>query len=436
MATKLEKYYKTIPKVFKPTVNPVINALLQAFAEADEEISTQIDNTKAQLFVRTANGRFLDKLANSLGVSRPVDIGLSDSQFQELIPNLSLKHKQIRKTLYDTMDVFWGPLFSRANVTSNNVAPFDVSLGDVIKLMVDGGNVQTIKAVTGDIATNGAATAEEIVALINKGTGLTASVIVDPLTGDDSVNIRTNTPGPIGSIEVVDSTMIDPTKLDLSIGKYELRQQDQRVSIYEIRPNEIIIELPAIVPALRRTLKGSHHFHEDETLETTWVGSFFYNDGGLTTYNVSGEESFIEEPLVKGQVYVKVTVDDASVITSQSGTLIFDWGGENEEVGVRFRGVPNDKTILLDPSYVFQKTHNTNEKVNVLNDLLEVKPQINGDDYAIYMNDPVAARTVVEQLLRDLTAAGIIVTFVVLAPDFKYIIDSPYLTTDDALGEN
>ncbi len=427
MPTKLEKYIKTIPKVFKPANNPVINALIQALAEADEEASTQIQNTKAQLFVRTAEGRYLDKLANSLGVSRPVDIGLSDSQFQELIPNLSLKHKQIRKSLYDTADVFWGPLFSRANVTSNNTATFNVSVGDEIQIKVDGGAIQKIKVLTGDIATGGAATATEIATILNRGAGVTASIVTDPLTSNDSINLRTNTPGPTGSIEILTSSMVGASKLDFTVAKYELNQLDQRVAIYEIKPNEIVMEIPALVPALRRTLLGSHHFHADETLAGDWKGSFIYNSGGSSSYSVSGEETTIDEALVKGEVYTKVTVDDATVITSQSGTLIFDWGGNNEEVGVKYRGVPNSKTVLLDPSYTFQKTHNINTKINVLaDDKNETDPNVDGSDLAIYINSPVSARSIVEEILRTLTAAGIIITFVVLAPKFKYLCQNPY----------
>lgn len=34
-----------------------------------------------------------------------------------------------------------------------------------------------------------------------------------------------------------------------------------RVTVNEINPNEIVIEIPSSVPALRRQLQGSHHFH-------------------------------------------------------------------------------------------------------------------------------------------------------------------------------
>jgi hypothetical protein len=34
-----------------------------------------------------------------------------------------------------------------------------------------------------------------------------------------------------------------------------------RVAVFEVNPNEIVIQIPSSVPALRRTLKGSNHFH-------------------------------------------------------------------------------------------------------------------------------------------------------------------------------
>jgi hypothetical protein len=36
---------------------------------------------------------------------------------------------------------------------------------------------------------------------------------------------------------------------------------NDRVLVNEIRPNEIEIQIPSSIPALRRTLRGSHHFH-------------------------------------------------------------------------------------------------------------------------------------------------------------------------------
>lgn len=437
---KLKKFLRTIPKVFKPGSNPVINALLQGFAGADEEISTQIQNTKAQLFVRTAEGQNLDKLANSLGVSRPVSLGLTDGEYQNLIPNLSLKAKQIRKTFYDTAEVFWGPLFIYTNAQTANFGPFNVSIGDTFEISVDNGEPQKIKAITGDIAINGAATAQEIVNILSRIRGVTATIQVDALTGDEAVNIRTNTPGAAGALEIIASSMVGVSKLNFTVKKYEVIQQPQRVVIYEIRPNEVLIEIPAIVPALRRTLKGSHHLHADSTLEGPvppsngiWQGSFLYDSSGTQqTFTVSRQKAISEEGLVKGNVYTKITVDDTVNITSQSGFLVFGWGLDSEEQPVRFRGVPNSKTILLDPSYVFQNDQPIGTPINVIVDQKPYKPRRDGTDLAIYLTSPSDAREVVQRILASLAAAGVIVNFVVLAPDYIYHIDNPYLSDDDA----
>lgn len=440
MSDNLKKMVDTIPKVFNPEFNPVINALLVALANSDDEIQTQIENGKAQNFVRTATGQNLDRLANSLGVSRPQSLGLSDADYQELIPNLSLKPKQIKKAFYDTADVFWGPLFSRANLTSSNTGPFDVSVGDSIRVSIDNGAEQVVKAVAGDIDTDGAATAEEIAAILSRIKGASVQILEDSLTGDKRVNLRTNTPGSVGSVEILSSSMIGVSKLDLAIGVVDILNLPQRVSVYNLSPNEILIEIPSIVPSLRRTLKGSHHFHMDGTLEPPqptangiWAGSFFFNPtGSVSSFTVSSQKVLLQQSIVKGEVHPSLTVDDSITILSPSGYFCINFGKSTQEGPIRYRGVPNSNTILVDPSYTFRFNHSVGESINVISSLNPYIPRKNGTDLAIYFTSPSGAREVVQNILNTLQAAGIIVRFLVLAPKYKYILDNPYLSSDDA----
>ena len=438
----LQRYINTIPKIYRPGANRVILALLTAIAQEEDNICTQVQNAKDQLFVRTATGRNLNQLANSLGVSRPPQLGLTDEEFQELIPNLSLKPKQVKQSFYDTADVFWGPLFSRTNITSNNAGPFDVIPGDLIRIRVDVGEPQELSILDGDIAVPGAATAEEIVSLLNtRIDGITAEILTDSLTGDERVNIRTNTPGSQGRLEILEgSTAITPSKLDFDLGVATILDLDQRVSIYNINPNELLIEIPAIVPALRRTLRGSHHFHADGTIEpgrgpenTVWSGSFLFNPGGEGgTFTVSSQRTEIMQVLESGEIFPSVAVADTSSFEETTGELIFGFGTEREEQPVRFRGIPNSNTILLDPSYVFQFDHPVGESVNVLRSVEPYVPERTGKDLAIYMTSPSSAREVVQGILQTLRAAGIIIRFEVLAPTYKYLCDNPYISDDDA----
>lgn len=440
MADSLKKMIDTIPKIYQPQYNRVMAALIEALANSDDEIARQIANAKDQIFIRTATGQNLDKASNSLGVSRPPTLGLTDEEYQELVPNLSLKPKQIKKAFYDTSDVFWGPLFSRANVTSNNFAPFNVSQGDVMKIAIDNGVTQMVKVLAGDIAVNGTATAEEIQKILSRIKGATVEILEDSITGNKQINIRTNTPGSVGNIELFDSTMIGTSKLDFTLGAFDILNLPQRVAVYNINPNELLIEIPAIVPALRRTLKGSHHFHADGTLEPPqppangiWAGSFFYNpNGSAGTFTTTSQVATLNQTVNKGEVYTSLTVTNASSILAPSGLLIMNFGMETQEVPIRYRGVPNSNTILIDPSYVWRHNHFAGEKINVISKQEPYTPRKNGQDLAIYMTSPSGAREVVQEIMDTLKAAGIVIHFLVLAPKYKYILDNPYIDTDDA----
>lgn len=430
---KFEKYKRTFPKLYKPGINEVVTALLKAMAVGDDQVVEDLFETKNQLFVRTGEGQYLDRLGSGLGVSRPAALGLLDPDFQELIPNQSLKAKQIRQIFYDNMDVFWGPLFSRVNVSTINAAPFNISTGDEFAISIDGGETQLIKILSGDVATAGAATAEELATILSRLDGATVSIIESVATGTEQINIRTNTVGPRGSIQFFESSAIDPTKVDFPIGKrFRITDLEQRTAVYEINSRELLIELPATVPALKRTLKGSHHLHADATLESpdptsgkTWVGSFVYDPD--TTYTVTSQNAQLQQNVVKGQVYTAITVDNMDILDT-SGFLIFEWGNEeNQEQPVGYIGLPNSNTILLDPAYQFQKTHLSGTKVRVLQpDLQSFTPRVTGDDYAIYLTSPSEARVIVQDFLRRLAAAGIIVNFVILLPEYRYLCCNPY----------
>lgn len=439
MGNALNRYLNTIPKVFKPETNLAMHALLVALATNDDQIEEAIALGKKQMFVRTATGKYLDILGRSLGVQRPPTLGLQDDKYQELIPNLSLKPKQIRKAFYDTADVFWGPLFSRTNIQTHNSAPFDIQLGDIISVSIDGGDVQNIKVLPGDVQTLGSATADEVIAILSRIKGATPTIQVDPVSGNQFINLRTNTPGSVGTVEILASSMISPTKLDFTVGKYDILDLDQRVVVYNIRPNELFIEIPAVVPALRRTLKGSHHFHADATIEPPvapdngiWQGSFFYNPtGSVDSFTISSQHCEIQQILEKQSVYTSVAVDDNSSFKSQFGQLIFGFGTKRQEGPVKFRGIPNSNTILIDPSYVFKFDHSVGESVNVITQQKPYVPRIDGTDLAIYLNSPSQARQIVQDILTSLAAAGIIVNFRVLAPKYRYILDNPYISDDD-----
>ena len=429
--SKLRRQIATLPPELKPGSNPILNTLLRAWSGGDDELMTQLENTKAQLFVKTAEGVFLDRLASNFGVVRPFELGLLDADFRELIPNLSLKQKQVVKSFYNTMDVFWGPTFSRANITASQVAPFNVSIGETITVKVDGGEEQQLTVAIGDILVDGAATSEEMIRFLNKFKGVTAELQVDQSTGEERINLRTNAPGTRGSIEVVSGF----GGLGFITGvRVRITDQAQRTVLYQLKEGEIIIELPAIVPTLRRSLKGSHHFHETTAIEdpvppstTPWQGSFLYSTQDQP-FLVTSTKAVLEEAVLQGSVIPQITLSDTSPFPTTGGDLIFNFGKSNQEVWVKYLTISNDKTMLIDPGHSFAETHLVGSEVNLISStqMTPYVPRTNGDDLAVYLTSPANSRVLVQEILESLTAAGITVSFLILAPTYKYLIDNPY----------
>jgi hypothetical protein len=429
------KMLNDLPQVFNAKVNPVIKALVTAWATSDQDILTQLDNTKAQLFVKTANGTYLDKLASAVGVSRPANTGINDTVFSQLIPNLSFKNKQIYKAFYDTMDVFWGPLYSRANITGTLSAPFNVTIGQTFSISVDGQMAQFITVKTGDVANNGAATAQEVIDFLNQINTITASLLLLN-TGEQQINIRTNTPGLRGSLLVDDTNNLPGVGFPTAL--MTLTQQSQRVAAYQLNPGEVILEIPAFVPVTRDTLLGSHHFHADDTLASpvpsangVWQGSFFYSTT-QTPFVPTSKTAVLNQSISQGAFLNTLTVSSTAGLPTSGGSLVINFGQNAEEHGLKYFAVLNSQTIEIDASYFFQNDHSPGEVLNVLmpNTNSPYAPRVAGQDLAMYMPSEVDARTSVQTLLETIAAAGIVVKFIILLPHYDYIIASPFANTD------
>lgn len=562
--TKYERYVRLFPRTFSPqdgdavinnlpassTVgrtiaelwnanvqNPVINAVLRGFAQADDQIATELVNTQAQLFVKTASGQFLDVIASSLGVSRPSALGLSDEAFRNVTPALSLRPKQVRESFYAAMDAFWGTEFTRANISTEDqgtgVTTFDIAIGDTLSFNIDNRTIQNIPIRANTPVTSGAVTALELNNLLNTGlAGITSEIIVDPITNISSIRLRTNTPGLRGSIQFVDNRLTTTTRRALfTTVKTELINQTQRAVIYEINPNEVVIEIPAVVPTLARGLRGALHVHNgpllnnlinrgevvnyilpdtlfldnttnqytvtsdqtwftyDKTTRTLvlsppanldpgvfefnvsndttptdtfrffvrvidrlnppqnqdiWVGAFVFDPNGLqSTFTLSGQSALIQgdaltgqNQLAAGQVYPRVTVDPATnTLPDESGLAIIGFGTDSQEAAlIRYRGKASDSVILLDPSFIFTKTQPQDTYINIVSNASPFIPDRNGNAYPIYLTSSTQARLVIQGILQTLAAAGVVVNFVIAAPEYKYLIDNPYLTTDGTPG--
>ena len=600
---KFKRLVKSMPSLYRPEVNTMIGGILKAWGLSDDDIVVQLKETKKQLFETDASDRYLDFLANNVGVSRTAELGIEDADFRNLIPVLSYYPKQVRQTIIALLDVFWGPGFTRANVNSGNVESFDfspesvltgqvtfekgnnivrgtgtqflteVQPGQYIKVATNSGklyakvsgvidnNTIILSSVPADLTTqvnasavvasvkeleyevdNGAdkrkirfkpnsfetlsaVTVSELVTAINSdpehNKNITASAFIDPLAGN-KLNLRTNTPGLQGSIQILGGDANDPTRLNFALTK----QIETKCAVYEINPNEIVVRIPSSVPVLRRKLQGSAHpkqtktelFSDGATYNFASLGSSSqlnltidstpytitfnhaldfidptavtaaevarvineqlvfleaFDDGitgrnavGLRTtdgameYQVTGgtantvlgfstalqqdpdiiipgyPSAYIFDPtgqlftvtgnvadttaqVDQGVISPTLSVDNASSFPNMPGLLLLNFGRYDQEGPISYNSRPNNSTLLIDASYIFQKEHVIGTKVNYVANTPTI-PRITGDEYAVYLTGTQEARAAAQELIKKILAAGVVVRFVIEFPEVLF----------------
>lgn len=598
---KFKRLTSTLPAYYKAEVQTYLGGLLHAWGVSDDQVTAQIVQAKNQLFIQTAEGRYLDRDASNYGVERSAQLGVDDSDFRKLTPILSTYPKQVRSTLVSLFDVFWGPGFTRANVNSGNNEVYNfgapqaligtlaftkgmktvigsgtsflaqLQVGDYIRPanMNDKAMVRVARVVGNaelelsfewekpSIALIGGAyataltlsynadrtgertirfspnaftdltsiTAKELVTFINQSPEhsqyIEGDEYFDPLSGN-KLNIRTKTPGLQGSVQVTGGTANSPGMLNFPL----VEAHEIKAAVYELNPNEVVVQIPSSVPILRRSLRGSVHpkkvktiitsvnepfnfsaigsnsaltinvdgspyvvtfnhvtdfqdstkvlAHEvalvinrqldflesftDEPeafksvgLRTTEGSSEYQVTGGSantilqftnaieldpdtiiaaypsaylfdptgTLYTVTGTNATLTQDIGQGSVLTTVSLNDASSFPNTSGLILFNFGRKEQEGPIRYNSRPNNSTLLIDASHIFQKNHLAGRYVNVVSDKPTL-PRVTGEDYPVYIVGTEEARAAAQTLIQKLIAAGVIIRFVIKFPEVLF----------------
>lgn len=168
-----------------------------------------------------------------------------------------------------------------ANDTLVNIAA-QKGTTQTLTYKVDGLIEKTIRFIPNAFDDLIAVTLDELVAFLDSNGEhkpyITSSIFIDPILGS-KLNIRTNTPGLRGSIQILGGTANSPTILNFSTQI----QIETRAKVIEVNPNEIVIQIPSSVPVLRRTLKGSAHPRETKAQITSNREVFDFSSLGATS---------------------------------------------------------------------------------------------------------------------------------------------------------
>lgn len=197
------------------------DAILAAIATGDQ---TNIDNGSAmfdQLFLVSASGSYLERRAAAVGVSKPVNVGMSDILFRRLAIRMSTQ-LTTAESLLELLDIFYGPETVSAYMDSVE-EPFALVDGWTFSID-DGHDVAEVVFSEDDFERVGVASAVETAVAITReclraGLPVVAEAVPTPDSTASRVRIRSTARGLGSTLRVTgglaQNELQFPTKLEV-----------------------------------------------------------------------------------------------------------------------------------------------------------------------------------------------------------------------------
>lgn len=192
-----------------------------------------------------------------------------------------------------------------------------------------------------------------------------------------------------------------------------IQKMARYASVYEASPYEITVFLPATTKIVKRTLRGGWHLHNSQT-DKNFVSAYIFDT--TTGFPVTKTGTQLTESIFAGELKTVAFGTNTADFPDSEGFIVLDWGTSNQEGPVRYLGRPSSGSILLDPSYKFQKTHAAGSDMRLLKDRKPYKPRVDGGDLATYVTGTIKGRVEAERLIDSLKAAGIFLNVIIVYP--------------------
>lgn len=187
---------------------PNWDALIAALAAGDEINWDNARKAFDQLYVSSASGSFLDQRAADEGLKRPLDTGISDDLFRQLVIRIN-SNKNVQEAIREVLEVFYGAEAVRAYSTSTS-GPFDL-LNKTLEWSIDEQETFSCTFVAGEAVDVHAVTAEEVAFKLTNvmrqaGSRGYAVPYVEPTTGLSVVHLFSGTLGLRSFVRVTGGT--------------------------------------------------------------------------------------------------------------------------------------------------------------------------------------------------------------------------------------
>ncbi len=189
---------------------PNTDALLYAMAEGDDLLDANSQAAVRNMFLKTAEGEFLDTLSSNGGVARPPVIGISDLALRN-ITRILLGYKNVTNAINDLLATYFSVFQVNGYTESENEENFVLTDGDTLTVQVDDSDAYEITFSDTYFRNIANATAIEVANFLNntfldQQIGAISVPYLNTVTGLNTVRIISKTRGPQGAISILGGT--------------------------------------------------------------------------------------------------------------------------------------------------------------------------------------------------------------------------------------
>jgi hypothetical protein len=207
MANPVTNVRKFVPEHFLQVLGKNLPAILEAVNTAHETTEELVQACIDQLFLATAQGRYLVQLGEEKGFTMPSNSGLDIRAYRVLVPIMVSNPKQVRISMDELIQAFYGNERTKPGLSASELGPYSLLDGDDLILETESGNV-AVSIVDGQVSDLTNVSASEIAAVINSSQStILGEAIEDRQTGKTYVRLSSKTSGSGAFVRVAGGTL-------------------------------------------------------------------------------------------------------------------------------------------------------------------------------------------------------------------------------------
>lgn len=199
--------HRYLPENLAQASDALTQAILLAINSNDEFVMRTIQACIDQLFLSTANGKYLVQLGEEQGFTMPANSGLDIRAYRVLVPLMVSAPKQVRRTIDEMLQAFYGVDRTKPSITATIFEPYNLSSGDDIIVETESGRI-SVAILADQVSDISNVTAAELAAVLNTVQNLyTADTKLDRSTNRKFLRITSKAEGANAYVKIVGGTL-------------------------------------------------------------------------------------------------------------------------------------------------------------------------------------------------------------------------------------